>query len=316
MNAAARATLTLGPLLYHWPAEKRRDFYLRIADEAPLDTVYLGEVVCSKRESVFAPFHHSVAERLRAAGKKIVISTLALVTTKREVADIRDLAAGDALLEANDVATLQLLSGAPHVVGPHINVFNEGTRDFLVARGAVRIVVPVEMPARSIRVIAGAAQRFDVEVQVFGRQTLSVAMRCYHARSHNLTKDHCQIVCGLDSDGLAASTIDGREILRINGTQTQSREFGVLLPQLDALRTAGVTHFRLSPQDIDMVRVAGLYRGVLDGRTAADEALQALRSITGDVPYANGFLHGREGLAWSETPAATPDLGESSAERA
>ncbi|MDG2404096.1 MAG: U32 family peptidase, partial [Paracoccaceae bacterium] len=40
--------LTLGPIAYHWSAEARRDFYARIADEAPVDEVYLGEVICSK----------------------------------------------------------------------------------------------------------------------------------------------------------------------------------------------------------------------------------------------------------------------------
>ena len=56
MSSRTPAHLTLGPLLFHWPAHKRRDFYLRIADEAPIDTVYLGEVVCSKREPFFEPY--------------------------------------------------------------------------------------------------------------------------------------------------------------------------------------------------------------------------------------------------------------------
>ena len=303
MNSAAPARLTLGPLLMHWPAQKRRDFYLRVADEAAVDTVYLGEVVCSKREPVFAAHFERVAARLRAAGKQIVISTLALVTTKREIAQISELAATGAMLEANDVATVQLLAGAPHVAGPHINVFNEGTRDFLARRGAVRIVLPVELSAKSVQLIAQGAGTTGIEVQVFGRQTLSVAMRCYHARSHNLTKDHCQIVCGLDSDGLTASTIDGRDVLKINGTQTQTLEYGVLLPQLAALRDVGVTHFRLTPQDVDMVQVADLYRRMLMGEMAVDEALARLRLVTGDVPYANGFALGRAGSAWSTAPA-------------
>ena len=65
MSARPRSRLTLGPLLFHWSGQKRRDFYFRIADEAPVDTVYLGEVVCSKRESVFALFRAEVIERLR-----------------------------------------------------------------------------------------------------------------------------------------------------------------------------------------------------------------------------------------------------------
>lgn len=298
MSARAPTRLTLGPLLFHWPAERRRDFYFRIADEAPVDAVYLGEVVCSKREVYFAPYLEEVAARLRAAGKEVVMSTLALVTSEREVTGIRELAATGVMVEANDVACIQLLAGAPHVVGPYVNVFNQGARDFVVRRGATRIVLPVEMPASSIRIVArdaGAA----IEVQVFGRQPLSVAMRCYHARSHNLTKDHCQIVCGLDADGLTASTIDGNEILAINGTQTLSHGYGVLLPDLDELRDAGVSHFRISPQDLDMVQVAQIHRRVLDGAQSADEALESLRALTGDIPYVNGFLHGREGLSWS-----------------
>lgn len=299
MNAHSPARLTLGPLLFHWSARKRRDFYLRIADEAPIDTVYLGEVVCSKRDSEFAGVRVEVIERLRAAGKEVVLSTLALVTTPAEVEAIRAVAGGDLLVEANDVAGVQLLAGRPFVVGPYINVFNEGARDFLLGRGAVRIVLPVEMPAKSIAVVAGGDARAEYEVQVFGRQPLSVAMRCYHARAHDRTKDHCQLVCGLDADGLTARTIDGSDILTINGTQTLTHGHAVLLAELESLRAAGVRHFRLSPQDLDMVAVAGLYREVLDGRCAPDAALAALRALTGDVPFINGFLHGREGLAWT-----------------
>jgi collagenase-like PrtC family protease len=300
MSARPQAHLTLGPLLFHWPAQKRRDFYLRIADESPVDTVYLGEVVCSKRESTFEPLRDAVVARLRAAGKEVVLSTLALVTTAREVEQIGELVATGLTVEANDVAGVQILAGRPFVVGPYINVFNEGARDFLVGRGAIRIVLPVEMPATSIRAVAAHGGQTGIEVQAFGRQPLSVAMRCYHARAHNRTKDHCQLVCGLDADGLTAETIDGVDILTINGTQTLTHGHGVLLAELDSLRVAGVTHFRLSPHDLDMVRVAGLYREVLDGRREPGAALEALRSLTGAVPFVNGFLHGREGLAWVE----------------
>ncbi len=298
MSTRASAQLTLGPLLFHWPATKRRDFYLRIADEAPVDIVYLGEVVCSKREASFEPFLDEVAERLKSAGKTVVLSTLALVTSKREVAAIRERVARGWLLEANDVACVQILGRAAHVVGPYINVVNEAARDFLRSRGAIRIALPVELPAASICTIAATSGATSIEVHTFGRQPLSVAMRCYHARSHNLTKDHCQLVCSLDADGLTAATVDGMDILTINGTQTLSHGYGVLLAELASLRDAGVTHFRLSPHDIDMVRVAEIYRDVLDGRQYASDALQALRHVAGNAPFINGFMHGREGMAW------------------
>ena len=290
--------LTLGPLLFHWSAARRRDFYLRIADEAPIDTVYVGEVVCSKREPMVEGGQDEVIQRLRAAGKEVVLSTLALVTTPREVARIRELAAGDLMLEANDVACVQLLAGTAFVVGPYVNVFNEGARDVLVRRGAVRVVLPVEMNRTSLQVVAGSAGTTEIEYQVFGRQPLSVAMRCYHARANNLTKDHCQIICGVDPEGLVAETIDGLELLTVNGTQTLTRGNGVLLADVNALRMAGVTHFRLSPQDVDMVAVASLYRAVLDGTQAANEAASTLRDVAGSAPWINGFLHGTAGREW------------------
>ena len=46
--------LTLGPVLYNWQPERWRDFYFRIADEAPVDRVAVGEVVCSKLRTLFA----------------------------------------------------------------------------------------------------------------------------------------------------------------------------------------------------------------------------------------------------------------------
>ena len=295
--------VTLGPLLFHWSAARRRDFYLRIADEAAIDTVYVGEVVCSKREPMVEAIQDEAIARLRAAGKEVVLSTLAMVTTPREVERIRERVDGELLLEANDVAAIQLLAGRPHVVGPYVNVFNEGARDVVVGKGAIRIVLPIEMNATSVRVVAGTAGATQIEYQVFGRQPLSVAMRCYHARANNLTKDHCQIICGVDPEGLVAETIDGLELLTVNGTQTLTRGNGVLLGEVGLLREAGVTHFRLSPQDVDMVAVATLYRDVLEGRRDAVEAAVALRAVAGEAPWINGFLHGQPGRQWVEPRA-------------
>ena len=298
----SHAQLTLGPLLYHWDAEKRRDFYFKIADEAPVDCVYLGEVICSKREPYFEEYFYQVADRLRSAGKQVVISTVALVTSAREMDDIRKHASEDAVVEANDVACLQALHGKPHVIGPFVNVFNEGAREFVLRNGAFRIVLPVEAPATSIKVLANTA--VETEVMVFGRQPLSIAMRCYHARSHGLTKDSCQFVCGLDPNGLSATTVTGEDLLTINGTSTMSHGYVVLLDELEALRKMGVTHFRVSPQHMDMVAVTSIYRDVLDGKRTPKEAEARLLQLSDDIPFVNGFYYAREGLTWTEHRAA------------
>ena len=51
--SAAPTELTLGPNLFNWAPESWRDFYFRIADEAPVSIVYLGETICSKRAPLF-----------------------------------------------------------------------------------------------------------------------------------------------------------------------------------------------------------------------------------------------------------------------
>jgi collagenase-like PrtC family protease len=299
------SALTLGPILFNWTPERRRDFYFRVADEAPVDCVYLGEVVCSKREPFFVDDLPVIAERLRAAGKQVALSTLALVTTDREMEAIRENCGGDMMIEANDVASIRLLAGARHIAGPFINVFNEATLDFLVRGGAVRVNMPVELSAAAIATLA-RHNPVETEAMVFGRQPLSISMRCYHARAHGLTKDACQFVCELDPDGLYADQLDGKRLLTVNGTQTMSHGYAALLSELDDLQSAGVTHFRLSPQTTDMVRVAELYRGVLDRRIAAEEALAGLRALVEPTPFVNGYIRGREGMSWSEAAAGSP----------
>jgi collagenase-like PrtC family protease len=290
--------LTLGPLLYHWPEAKRRDFYFRIADEAPVDCVHLGEVVCSKRSPLSEPHLPQLIDRLRAAGKEVVLSTLALVTSPREIAEIEARCDAGYLVEANDLACIHAIAGRPHVVGPFVNVFNEAALSYVARLGAVRLVPPPEVSEAGIAVFARQAENIDIEVMAFGRQTLSVAARCYHARSRGRTKDNCQFACEDDPDGLPVRTLDGQLLMMVNGTGTMAHGYLVLLPDLARLAGLGVRRFRLMPQDLDMVAVARLYRDVIDGRTEAGTAMAGLHAITGDVPFVNGYLRGREGLAW------------------
>ena len=76
--------LTLGPILYNWRPEAWRDFYFRVADEADVDVVAVGEVVCSKRLPFLEEHLPSVIERLIAGGKQVRLSSLALITLERE----------------------------------------------------------------------------------------------------------------------------------------------------------------------------------------------------------------------------------------
>lgn len=292
------AKLTLGPLFYNWPAEMRRDFYFRIADEAPVDCVYLGEVVCSKREPFFEPYFAEVRERLMRAGKQVVLSSLSMLTLPREMQQLKVMAQSGDLVEANDVAAVQLLKGKPFVVGPFINVLNEGAIDALAAQGATRMVMASELNGASLGVLGAHRPEIEKEVQVFGRQPLAVSMRCYHARANGRDKDHCRLACGDDLDGLEAQTLVGQPILTVNGTQTLTHGYVVLLEEMQTMASQGITHFRLSPQDMDMVAVARLYREFLDGRISGDSVRSELKVLKESLTFINGFYYGREGLSF------------------
>ncbi len=287
----------MGPVLFNWTPEKWRDFYFRIADESPVDSVCIGEVVCSKRAPFFEPHLPEVIERLENGGKEVVLSTLALIMTGREMTAVREIAAiDDYLVEANDIAACSVMDGRRHAIGPMVNVYNEGTLKYLAKRGAVRVCLPAELPSGSLEILAGL-NATELEVQAFGRLPLAISARCYHARSRGLAKDSCQYVCEEDTDGMDVETIDKAPFLAVNGTQTMSYAYCSLLGELDALRQMGIHRFRLSPHDIDMKAVAEIFVDVLEGRSEIASAAERLETLVNGAEFCNGFFHDREGDA-------------------
>ena len=299
MTTMGKPALSLGPVYFLWDGPKWRDFYFRIADEAPVEHVTLGETVCSKRQHFSEPHVAEVVERLEAAGKRVTLSTLAMVTLERESRHVRDLIRDSAHpVEANDLSALGLLKGRAHSIGPLVNVYNAATARVLAARGADNICLPPELPASSILRMLEAMPGFSFEVFAFGRMPLAISARCAHARSKGLTKDNCRFVCGEEPDGLPLRTLDRQSFLVLNGVQTLSNSCAMLIDDLAPLVAAGLSRVRLSPQDCDMVRVADAFRAVLDGRIAGEEAIATLEKVYPGAPFSNGFLHAREGAAW------------------
>jgi collagenase-like PrtC family protease len=286
--------LTLGPVLFNWQPETWRDFYFRIADEAPVSTVYLGEAICSKRAPLFGKHLQTVAARLEAAGKTVVLATLAQVFLPADRKLVGDIASqGDRMVEVNDASALYHLGKRPHHIGPFMNVYNERTVAALVRSGARNFCLPVEMPARAIRALIQASKGLDAtfEVMVFGRMPLALSARCYHARVHGRTRDSCRYVCENDTDGMLLKTLEGRPFLAVNGIQTLSYECLSLAGEVAALSAMGVTRFRLSPQNCDMVAVASVFHNLLERHISAGEAEAMLDEITLPMPFANGFYH-------------------------
>lgn len=295
------AQLTMGPILFHWSAEKKRDFYFRIADEAPVETVYLGEVICSKRTPFFEQHYSDVADRLMAGGKKIVFCSLAEIMISRE----RKMTEGlceleDFEVEANDAAALYHLRGKHHRIGQYFNVYNEDVMEHLASNGATHFTLPAELPAESLSVLGQKADSIGVglEVQVFGRVGLALSARCYHARAHGRVKDNCQFVCEEDPDGMILKTLEEKDFLCVNGVQTLSYTYLNLVQELKQMTDMGITHFRLSPHNMDMIEISKIFRNVLDGDMVVNEACDRLTKLHPDIIFSNGFYHKDKGHAW------------------
>ena len=70
--------LSIGPIQYFWPRERVLDFYRQITSSA-VETVYLGEVICSKRRELKLADWLAIGYELTLAGKEVLLSSLTLL---------------------------------------------------------------------------------------------------------------------------------------------------------------------------------------------------------------------------------------------
>ena len=284
--------LSLGPLTYYWPRERILAFY----EEAlrwPVEAVYLGETVCSRRHELRLADWIELAARFEAAGKQAVLSTYELLETDADLRIMRSVVANERfLVEANDMGAVRLLAAAGRrfVAGPYLNAYNGETLEVLVEAGAMRWLPPIELPAHSLRVMVRAApQGLETEVFAYGRLPLAVSARCFTARFHNLTKDHCDYRCLDDPEGKPLLTRDGEPFLVLNGVQTQSSRIHSLLPWIPEAREIGVDWLRLSPRAQGMRQVVEAFARAVAGDAEA-------RLPEGHDATCDGYWRGRAGM--------------------
>lgn len=293
--------LTVGPNFFFWPSDTVREFYGRLS-RTTVARVVLGELVCSKRLPFWQEEIPTAVEALIAAGKEVAVTSLALITLKRErnlTADLIDIGLP---VEVNDLSALAHVPlGTPFWVGPLVNVYNEGTLNWLIRRGATRICLPPELPLASVAVLAkmGRDEGVAVEVWGHGRLPLAISGRCYHARLHDRAKDSCQFVCGDDPDGRDVETLDGQPFLAVNGVQTLSQSTASVAHQVQVLREVGVAALRLSPQSKGFTTICDVWSQHLAGRLTAPELAAKLRPTAPAGRLSDGFLAGTVGAAWS-----------------
>jgi collagenase-like PrtC family protease len=294
--------LAVGPLLYFWEREAVFAFYRQLC-ELPVDVVYVGEVVCSKRRQLRRDDWLALAAGLRASGKEVVLSTLALIEAESELSSLaRTAAEPGATIEANDMAAVELLRGGCFVAGPHLNVYNAATLALLAAWGARRWVAPVELDVATLRgILAQRPAGLEAEVLAFGRLPLAFSARCFTARAFDRAKDDCGFVCAEHADGLTVRTREHAPLFALNGIQTQSARVHNALHSLPDYAAAGVDVVRLSPHSaaaVPFAEVVWAFRSALDALgTAAPTPACPPTQLPGG--YCDGYVHAAAGMQWS-----------------
>jgi collagenase-like PrtC family protease len=293
--------ISLAPLAYFWSKADTLAFYVD-AMSWPVDIVYLGEVVCSRRHLLKFEDWFSLAQELRDAGKTVVMSTQTLIESepdRRAMHRLIERAAADGFqVEANDFSAVRVLSQLKQnfIAGPHLNIYHADTLAWLAGLGASRFLPPLEMPGIDLAAIQKEkSATVETEVQVWGRMALAFSARCFTARHHRLHKDSCEFRCDAHPDGLPLATRDGKIFLNLNGIQTQSASCVDLGEQLPQLLEMGVEVLRLQPQSQQMAQVVAAFDAARIAQTVAQVPDNALPAA---AERSNGYWFGAPGMQW------------------
>lgn len=285
--------LTLGPILFYWHRQQIMDFYADMSEQ-PLDVIYLGETVCSKRRALSLDDWIGLARDVReASGAEVVLSGLALIEAASELSSLRRLCEnGEIKVEANDMAAVHYLSrkGVEFVGGPPLNLYNAYALEELTRNGMTRWVPPVECSADLLAALMQQAQDNDLdlpEIEVFawGHLPLAYSARCFTARAENLPKDDCGFICQNYPEGVPLTSQEGQAVFTLNGIQTMSSAPTNLLAEYPRMARMGIDALRLSPRAQDMAQVVQMFDAVRQG---ANPPLA--------LDGCNGYWHGQAGM--------------------
>ena len=289
--------LSLAPIQFFWQKETLLEFYVQMLD-SPLDTIYLGETVCSRRQKMRFDDWFGLAQDLADSGKEIILSSQVLLESESDLKRLRKITGQTQFkIEANDMGAVKLARehGIPFVAGASLNIYNEATLQLFQSLGAYRWVAPAELARDKVADIARLSDGIETEIFAWGKTPLAYSSRCFTARHYNLNKDSCEFRCLDHEHGLTMNTREGQPFLTINGIQTMSYGSQCLLPHHADMVAIGVNILRLSPQLTDMPRIIELHRAVLDGQTTLDEALPELARLATGTPV-DGYWLGKPGI--------------------
>lgn len=284
---------SVGNILFFWPKQDVYNFYAE-AVSSDADVIYLGESVCSKRRELKLAEWLDLAKEVNDAGKQVVLSTLALLEAKSELATLRrGCLNGDFMVEANDFGAVQILAdaGVPFVAGAALNIYNQHDLQQLANLGMQRWVMPVELSKDWLKTTLtecealGIRDKFEVEVYGYGYLPLAYSARCFTARSENRPKDQCEFCCIGYPQGRLLESQEGGELFRLNGIQTLSGKPNNLVN--DAMDMEGLVDIvRISPSGAESLQWIERFKERLHGGAALNID-----------DCCNGYWHKIEGMS-------------------